>query len=554
MAGALREILAKFGFDVDTSKLDAAKTKTDGVVGGLKALAATIAGTALINGIRGFVSDLAEQAEQLRLTSQQLGISTEDLQRWQGAAKLAGVSNEGLSTGFKFLQKNAAEAATAGGDAAAEFKKLGVNIKDSNGQIKPTSQLMGDVGLAIGAMKNPAERTAAALKLLGRGGLELIPLFNQGEEGLQKFLDRIDELGGGLSAKALANLEQYSRSTKEFDFAILGLKSRLAVELIPKLTDLITWVTKGILAFADMAKGSNIFTAAITVLGTAAALTALKMYLPYLPILALFAALILLVDEVITLFQGGDTLIGEGIDKIFGAGAAAKMVDTLTQAFNELGGTTKVLPALIIAVGAALAAANAPIVATAAAVASVTAAVMQFKKLDQDSGGHGMANWWANAKRNLGITSQEEYQKEKLQLGAGATNAAPGSYEDAARKKGTWYGQKRPETIDETNARQAAYAAAHPVVQGLAGMVPQGPWAGMVPGVAPTPTIPLPPPMLARPPEPVVQRKEIKVTTQSDAKVTFTGPSPDKGDVRGVLSDNAKNVQAAVLAALEPQK
>lgn len=326
---ALREILAKFGFEVDSSKLDKAKKGTDAVAEGVKALVGLLVAKQLIGGIKSFVSEMQDMNSQLGNTSEALGISYDDLQRWTFAAKFADVSAEQLATSLKFLQKNVAEAAEKGGESAKVFKDLGVDIKDASGQIRPTSELMREAGIAVAGMKTPAERTAAVLKIFGKQGLALIPMFSQGAEGLDKLLKRFDELGGGIGPDAAEALSKSETATKELDFAWLSLKSRLVVALLPAFTALVETGTKLVVSFQDMAKNSHVFQAALIVLGGVASVVAIGMYAKFLPMILGIALLILLVDDLITAFDGGDSVIGKFLDKVLGDGKGSKDRSTI---------------------------------------------------------------------------------------------------------------------------------------------------------------------------------------------------------------------------------
>jgi hypothetical protein len=336
LAGALREILAKFGFEVDTKKLDAAKEKTDGFAGQVRNMAGVLLGAQLIGAVRGFVGELIDVGSQLNDTSAQLGISTGDLQRWQFVAGAAGVDAGTLAQSFKFLQKNAVDAAGGGKETGEAFKALGVNVKDANGNVKDTSPLMREAGLALAAIKNPAERNALALKAFGKAGVQLGPAFANGAEGLDAMLKRFDELGGGLSEDAIKMLDDAGDKSDELSLSWLSLKSRLAVDLFPYINKAIDFFIKLSGQFSAGAKNSNVFKAALIVLGTAGALAGLKMMAPYIPFALMMALLVLVVDDLITAFQGGDSVIGRVLDKILGKGAGASIFKSIREDWDAL--------------------------------------------------------------------------------------------------------------------------------------------------------------------------------------------------------------------------
>lgn len=333
---ALREILAKFGFEVDSKKLDEAKKKTDGFATQLKQVAGVILGERLLSGIRSFTGELIDTASQLNDTSAQLGISAQDLQRWQFVAKQSGAEAGDLAAGFKFLQKNAVDAAAGGKGTSAAFKELGVDVKGANGGVKDTSTLMREVGLSLANVPDPAKRTALALDILGKGGTKLTPIFSEGGEALDSLLKKFDELGGGLSDDAIKLLDEAGDKTDQFNLSILSLKSRLAVDLFPHINRAIDWFIKLVGNLSKGAEGTNIFKAAIVVLGTVAVATALQIYGAYLPFGILLALLVLLVDDFMTGLKGGDSLTGRLLDKIFGKGAGASIFKSISADLDDL--------------------------------------------------------------------------------------------------------------------------------------------------------------------------------------------------------------------------
>jgi hypothetical protein len=328
---ALREILATFGFQVDDKNLQNASKRVDSVAQTIGSAFAVVAATQVFGFFKSFVGELQSTADQLIDTSAALGVNATELQRWQLAAKLSGAEATDLATGLRNISKVANDA-----KGSAEIKRLGIDLKDANGNAKTATQLMGDVGLEIGKLKSPTERTAKALEFFGKSGAKLMPMFAEGEEGIAKMLGRLDELGGGLGEDALAILEKSGDATDEMNVAILSLKSRLAVELFPALTRGIGTFTKFLGNVTNGAKGTRIFQAAIVVLGSVAAAAGLSAIAPWLPFIAAITAATLIVDDLIVLFEGGDSAIGRLIDNLFGAGTATEWVKDAKQWWSDL--------------------------------------------------------------------------------------------------------------------------------------------------------------------------------------------------------------------------
>lgn len=343
---ALREILAKFGFDIEEKKLDTASEKTDGLAGKVKELAGLYLGEQLVQGVTNFVDNMAGMADQLVDTSNRLGLNAQELQRWNLAAKLSGAEAAQVGVGFRNLQKNAAEAVAGGKTQAEVFSRLGIALKDTNDALKPSAQLMRETGLALSTLDDESERNALAMKIFGEAGLALGPMFSGGAEGLDELLGKLDELGGGLGDDALAVLGDSGDKLDELNISILSLKSRLSVTLVPALNEGIGWFTKIVVNISKATEGTNVFQAAAVILGVVVAKVAIGMYAKFIPLIAVIALILLIVDDLITLFKGGDSVIGRAIDALFGVGTTKKVIEEVKAVWKRFFGDLEQFPTL----------------------------------------------------------------------------------------------------------------------------------------------------------------------------------------------------------------
>lgn len=413
---ALREILAKFGFDIDDSKLKKANTQTDSLVDKLNGVVKIVTGGLFVAKTREWINEIGEQGDALAKGAVKLGVNAHALQQWQVAADMAGVSAGGIELAMKFLQKNA----VAG---AKEFAELGIAITDASGKTKGADVLMREVGLAISSIDDPAKRTNYALQLLGKQGADLAPLFADGAEGLDEALRALDDFGGGLSDDLLPLAESYGDRLSEMNLATLSFKNTLGLLLFPSLISSVKWLSLVVVETTKWLKGTEslkavlvVATGAVLFFARTAIMSGLKTALAWAPIALVILGLTLLVDDLITMFNGGDSAVGRLLDSMFGAGTAQQVVKDLTAAWVDFGSTLDKLPLLIAGVAAALVVASSPILATAAAVTAVVVAIKQFQDQDKKTKGQGAAYWWTNAKHNLGITSDEEYAKQRQGL------------------------------------------------------------------------------------------------------------------------------------------
>ena len=334
---ALREIIARFGIQVDPKGLKKAEKGIGSVVGKLQAFGVVMGAGMVARGIKNFITGMVDAGDALGKTSTQLGLSSDQLQAWQAAADYAGVSGEKFSQSMRVMQKNALLAEQGSKQAGDAFKKLGVDFKGTNGQLKTGDALMREVGLALNKTENSTERVALAQQLMGRTGAALLPLFSDGKKGLDEALKSLERFGGGMSEGMVKAAEDAQNQFTSLNIATMSLKSQFAVVLLPAISQMALGLAKLFAWTAKAADGTGAMSAAILSLGLALGKLAILKYgaqfmqlarAAALP-LAKFLLLFLVVDDLIALFSGRGSVIGAFIDKIFGKGSAEKTVNAI---------------------------------------------------------------------------------------------------------------------------------------------------------------------------------------------------------------------------------
>ncbi len=119
-------------------------------------------------------------ADDMNTMSKVYRINTKDLQRYSAAAELVDVDVETIARSHTKLEKSMSSAAKGTGANAEAFKKLGVSIVDSNGELRKGDDVWQDVIKALGNVGNETERDALAMQLMGKSAAELNPLIEDG--------------------------------------------------------------------------------------------------------------------------------------------------------------------------------------------------------------------------------------------------------------------------------------------------------------------------------------------------------------------------------------
>jgi hypothetical protein len=179
-------------------------------------------------------------ADQLSKMSQKVGVSIESLSTLGYAADRSGVGLEPLQGAMVRLAVNASEAARGTGESRAAFDQLGISVTDNNGRLKSADTLLREVAQGISQLGGGVEKTDLAVKLFGRTGAELIPLLDQGAEGIAALEERARSLGLELDANTGRSAEQFNDLLADLGSLGTGVGNELARQLLPSMTQLVS--------------------------------------------------------------------------------------------------------------------------------------------------------------------------------------------------------------------------------------------------------------------------------------------------------------------------
>lgn len=174
-------------------------------------------------------------ADNLNKSAQRTGVAVEQLSALGHAAELSDVSFGSLETGLQRFNRTMFEAGTGSKAQAAAFNEIGVSVKNVDGRLRPTIDVLGDVADIFAQMPNSAEKTARAIELFGRAGADLIPLLNAGKAGLQGFADEAERLGLIISSETAQRAEEFNDNLTRLKDIGIGLGNSLASVLLPAL-------------------------------------------------------------------------------------------------------------------------------------------------------------------------------------------------------------------------------------------------------------------------------------------------------------------------------
>jgi len=344
----LRELLALFGIQMDDKQLKKANKTISATVGRLKTLGGMLVGGFVIRGISNFISAQIREADVLAKTADKLGLTTDELQELRFAAQQAGVQQSSLDVGIQRFTRRAAEAAAGTGEAKKTLHDLGIELTDAQGVVRPTSELLVDVADALAQTSSQADRVRIAFKLFDTEGVALVNMLRDGGESLMAMRRRFQELGGGISEEFARAAEEATNQLGELDVVVTGLKSQLVLALLPTLRRVVGGIIRFGRKIQEATRGTDFMERAIRVLKVALVATGLAITIAFAKPIALFlvfAALVvavaLAVDDLVTAFEGGESVIGSFIDETYGLGTTRALVEKLQAAWDSFTGAAE---------------------------------------------------------------------------------------------------------------------------------------------------------------------------------------------------------------------
>lgn len=181
------------------------------------------------------VKGAIDSADELNKLSQKIGISVEALSTLQFAAQLSDVGLDTLKTGLKGLSANLTEARAGLGEGAALFQALGVSVEDTAGNLKSSDTILLEVADRFASFEDGATKTALAVKLFGKSGMDMIPFLNQGASGIRELMQEAERLGLKLSTETAQAAEAFNDNLTALKASSSGLGITLATELLAPL-------------------------------------------------------------------------------------------------------------------------------------------------------------------------------------------------------------------------------------------------------------------------------------------------------------------------------
>ena len=188
------------------------------------------AAAAVVTGMGALGMSAINTADDLETLSKQTGLSTDEIQKMQYASELVDVSLDSITGALKKMKPKMT-------DSNETFAKLGVSIRDADGNMRSATDVFYDSLTALSQIENETERDQAAMELFGKGADELAGIIDDGGQALKDYGKEAEDLGLIMSGDELSALsdinDQVEKLKNQFKGSALKLGAKIAEAAAP---------------------------------------------------------------------------------------------------------------------------------------------------------------------------------------------------------------------------------------------------------------------------------------------------------------------------------
>lgn len=250
-------------------------------------MAMTATGGAIIGTFGLMIKSYVQAGDEVHKMAQRTGFSTKALGELKYAAQICGTDLGALEKGVRYMQKAIVE----GGEGLISYerglKRAGLEAKNLI-HLKPEEQFF-KIANAVAAIENPTLRSTAAQEVFGsRIGTQLLPLFNQGADGLDKLRQKAHELGIVFDQETADRAARLQDAMTTLKSSFQGVFVSVADTVVPTLSNLAEKISTTISKVKEWINAHPALAGMLTkiVLGVGALLTVLGPLVMMLPALA----------------------------------------------------------------------------------------------------------------------------------------------------------------------------------------------------------------------------------------------------------------------------
>lgn len=355
MAVITNDIVTRFAFQGSIAPL---ANFNASLGGSLKLLAGMTAGLVGVAGATtAWVTSITKGNDKLIQLSRNTGVAIETIGELGFAASVSGSSAEALEGSIGSLSQKIGEAATRGSE---DFARIGISVRDAAGNVKSADQVLLEFGKKTRGLSREQKLDFASKLGIDQSLIQLLSKSGSEISTLRKEAIKL----GRVNTEQADKMAAYNDSVTRVKAGLDGLKREIAIGLLPQIQEfaasfsdfatrnaptiiaVVSKIVEGLGVLFDSFQrllpvfglvAAGFVTAKIAALGFSVVMAALLS--PVVLITAAVTGALLIIDDLIVAFQGGESVIAGWYESLF----QRDLVADLTAAFEIMKGAVEVI-------------------------------------------------------------------------------------------------------------------------------------------------------------------------------------------------------------------
>lgn len=189
------------------------------------------------------IKDSADKLDSLKDFSKTVGINVRAIQEWRYAASQAGSSAEELDSGLRTFTLGMGKARAGSGKLLGFLNQINPAFKKQLLATKSNEEGFNLMMKAISKISDPQKRLALSTMAFGDAGESLARVAGEGTDALNKMREEARRLGLA-TEEDTDKADDFNDNLAKMTFALEAAKNRIAVSLMPMMSELFTKITK----------------------------------------------------------------------------------------------------------------------------------------------------------------------------------------------------------------------------------------------------------------------------------------------------------------------
>ncbi len=244
----IAELFAELGLDVNKESFEKGSELIEGVHHALEALA-VFEGVKMLGELVESTTDAAVASKRM---GEKLGISAQSVQQLGYAADVSGASVEDIQGAMQKLALSSEKVKTGQEPLVTGLGKLG--IKFSEISKLPLDERLARIADGFADAGPGVDKTGISMEIFGKSGTKLIPMLNKGADGLAELREEFIATGAQIDDETIDQFEKLEETGKKLKYNWIGIKNQLVSALLPAIQGMADGLMKWVQANREMIK------------------------------------------------------------------------------------------------------------------------------------------------------------------------------------------------------------------------------------------------------------------------------------------------------------